>query len=360
MAVNIAAGAENTRTITFKNQEPMGNGVSMKMTVQDQEHVKSDYRKGSKEMFENREIIGIDHGNRNIKTAGGSVFSASVQPVSTRPDSLENVLEYQNRSYFIGCGVPVMERVDKTENEDYYILTLAALAMELKSRKLTSASVRMGTALPPRRFQSQKDGFRKYLSRTKELHFRFEGIHYHVTLENVYVFMQGHVVIHTLLEEIPGFCLLVDIGGGTVDLVGFVDGMPDGNYAISDKAALYCISRVNEETVAKFGTGVPPYIVEAFMRNGGYECPEKYQTEITRCLKAYSADIYGFIQANNYNLDLTNMVFMGGGASIIQHFGKNEGRMVQFISDVCANARGCEAAVGSIMRARKIRKEKSA
>lgn len=360
MAVNIAAGAENTRTITFKNQEPMGNGVSMKMTVQDQEHVKSDYRKGSKEMFENKEIIGIDHGNRNIKTAGGSVFSASVQPVSTRPDSLENVLEYQNRSYFIGCGVPVMERVDKTENEDYYILTLAALAMELKSRKLTSASVRMGTALPPRRFQSQKDGFRKYLFRTKELHFRFEGIHYHVTLENVYVFMQGHVVIHTLLEEIPGFCLLVDIGGGTVDLVGFVDGMPDGNYAISDKAALYCISRVNEETVAKFGTGVPPYIVEAFMRNGGYECPEKYQTEITRCLKAYSADIYGFIQANNYNLDLTNMVFMGGGASIIQHFGKNEGRMVQFISDVCANARGCEAAVGSIMRARKIRKEKSA
>lgn len=360
MAVNIAAGAENTRTITFKNQEPIGNGVSMKMTVQDQEHVKSDYRKGSKEMFENKEIIGIDHGNRNIKTAGGSVFSASVQPVSTRPDSLENVLEYQNRSYFIGCGVPVMERVDKTENEDYYILTLAALAMELKSRKLTSASVRMGTALPPRRFQSQKDGFRKYLSRTKELHFRFEGIHYHVTLENVYVFMQGHVVIHTLLEEIPGFCLLVDIGGGTVDLVGFVDGMPDGNYAISDKAALYCISRVNEETVAKFGTGIPPYIVEAFMRNGGYECPEKYQTEITRCLKAYSADIYGFIQANNYNLDLTNMVFMGGGASIIQHFGKNEGRMVQFISDVCANAKGCEAAVGSIMRARKIRKEKSA
>lgn len=360
MAVNIAAGAENTRTITFKNQEPMGNGVSMKMTVQDQEHVKSDYRKGSKEMFENKEIIGIDHGNRNIKTAGGSVFSASVQPVSTRPDSLENVLEYQNRSYFIGCGVPVMERVDKTENEDYYILTLAALAMELKSRKLTSASVRMGTALPPRRFQSQKDGFRKYLSRTKELHFRFEGIHYHVTLENVYVFMQGHVVIHMLLEEIPGFCLLVDIGGGTVDLVGFVDGMPDGNYAISDKAALYCISRVNEETIAKFGTGVPPYIVEAFMRNGGYECPEKYQTEITRCLKAYSADIYGFIQANNYNLDLTNMVFMGGGASIIQHFGKNEGRMVQFISDVCANAKGCEAAVGSIMRARKIRKEKTA
>ncbi len=311
-------------------------------------------------MFESREIIGIDHGNRNIKTAGGAVFSASIQPITTKPDSLENVLEFQNRSYFIGAGVPVIERVDKTENEDYYILTLAALAMELKNRKLTSANVRMGAALPPRRFQSQKDGFKKYLSKTKELHFRYEGIHYHVILENVYIFMQGHVVIHTLLDEIPGFCLLVDIRGGTVDLVGFVDGMPDGNYAISDKAALYCISKVNEEIVAKFGNSVPAYIVEAFMRNGDYECPDKYQAEITRCLKEYCSDIYQIIQANNYNLDLTNMVFMGGGASIIQHFGNNEGRMVQFVPDVCANARGCEEAVNIIMRTRKVRKEKGA
>ena len=310
-------------------------------------------------MFENREIIGIDHGNRNMKTAG-TVFSAAVQTVQTKPDSLENILEYQNRFYYIGGQVPVMERVDKTENEDYYVLTLAALAKELKCRNKTCASVRLGVALPPRRFQSQKEGFKKYLFKTKELHFRFEGIHYHVTLENVYVFMQGHVVIHTLLDEIPGFCLLVDIGGGTVDLVGFVDGMPDGNYAISDKAALYCINRVNEEIVAKLGVSVPPYFVEAFMRHGTYDCPEKYQTEITRCLKAYSSDIYEIIQTNHYNLDLTNIVFMGGGASIIQHFGDNRNRKVQFVTDVCANARGCEAAVRSVMRAKQMRKEKSA
>ena len=57
----------------------------------------------------------------------------------------------------------MVERVDKTENEDYYLLTLAALAKELKHRKMTSAKVKMGAALPPRRFQQQKDGFKKYL-----------------------------------------------------------------------------------------------------------------------------------------------------------------------------------------------------
>lgn len=109
-------------------------------------------------MLDNTEIIGIDHGNRNMKTAN-FVFSAAVQPIQTKPDNLENILEYQNRFYYVGGQVPVVERVDKTENEDYYLLTLAALAKELKHRKMTSAKVKMGAALPPRRFQQQKDGF---------------------------------------------------------------------------------------------------------------------------------------------------------------------------------------------------------
>lgn len=101
-------------------------------------------------MLNNTEIIGIDHGNRNMKTAS-SVFSAAIQPLQTRPDSLENILEYQNKIYYVGGQVPVMERVDKTDNNDYYLLTLAALAKELKFRKLTSSKVMLGTALPDRK-----------------------------------------------------------------------------------------------------------------------------------------------------------------------------------------------------------------
>ena len=302
----------------------------------------------------NREIIGIDHGNRNIKTAN-EIFSAAIQPLQTRPDSLENILEYQNHFYQIGGQIPIMERVDKTENDDYFLLTLAALGKELKIRKINEAMVKLGTALPPRRFQTQKDGFKSYLERTKELHFRFEGTHYHVTLENVYVFMQGHVVIHTLLDTAPGFCLLIDIGGGTIDLVGFVDGMPDGNYYISDKGVLHCINMVNEEVVAKLGANVPPYVTEEYMRKGSYSCPETYDQLITKKLKEYAADIYEFIRSNNYNPDLTNMVFMGGGASVIELFGENKYQNIQFVTDVRANARGCEEAIKSILRVKQMR-----
>lgn len=305
--------------------------------------------------MENKLYIGIDHGNRNMKTAS-CVFSAAIQPLQTKPDNLEHVLEYQNKLYYVGGKVPEKECVDKTEDETYYLLTLAAMAMELHHRRLTTATVKMGAALPPRRFQQQKESFKKYLLKTKELHFRYEGIHYHVTLEDVFVFMQGHVVIHTLLDAAPGYCLLVDIGGGTADLVEFIDGMPSGNYYISDKAALYCINKVNEEVIAKLGASVPPYITEAFMRSGTYDCPKAYQELIIGCLKSYAKEIYNIIQSNNYNTDLVKMVFMGGGASVVEHFGNNKDKDIQFVTDICANAKGCEKAVECIMRARQGRK----
>ena len=51
--------------------------------------------------MDNKIIVGIDHGNRNMKTAS-SVFSAVSQPIQTKPDSLENILEYQNKFYYVG------------------------------------------------------------------------------------------------------------------------------------------------------------------------------------------------------------------------------------------------------------------
>jgi len=110
--------------------------------------------------------------------------------------------------------------------------------------------------------------------------------------------------------------------------------------------------KVNEEAIAKTGAGVPAYITEAFMRTGSYDCPKQYQDVIKNCLKSYAEEIYGIIQANHYNLDLTKMVFMGGGSSIVEHFGANEGKDVQFVTDIHANARGCEEAVKSIIRAK--------
>ena len=47
------------------------------------------------------------------------------------PYTQKDVLEYNGRYYVVGSGRQPLQR-DKTQTEDYYLLTLAAIAKELE------------------------------------------------------------------------------------------------------------------------------------------------------------------------------------------------------------------------------------
>ncbi len=74
-------------------------------------------------------ILGVDHGYGNMKTAH-RVFAASVEK---EVQLGANELEYKGKEYGIGGGHKEFQ-VQKINDEDYWILTLAAVAKELKFR----------------------------------------------------------------------------------------------------------------------------------------------------------------------------------------------------------------------------------
>lgn len=83
-------------------------------------------------------IIGIDSGYGNIKTAN-CCFPASVAAYDTEPVFKDNMLVYGNRFYLIGEGHKEF-LADKTRDNDYYVLALAAIAREMNIfRSLTSS-----------------------------------------------------------------------------------------------------------------------------------------------------------------------------------------------------------------------------
>ena len=89
--------------------------------------------------YNNKVIIGIDHGYGNIKTAN-HIFKAGIAGYDHEPLFTADMLVYGGRYYVIGEGhkefVP-----QKQSDEDYYLLTLAGIAMELKDEGLTEADV---------------------------------------------------------------------------------------------------------------------------------------------------------------------------------------------------------------------------
>ena len=83
----------------------------------------------------NTKIIGIDHGYGNMKTAN-FCFPTGITAYEHEPLFTADMLVYGGRYYLIGEGHKEFAP-DKIKDEDYYVLTLAAIAKELKAENTT-------------------------------------------------------------------------------------------------------------------------------------------------------------------------------------------------------------------------------
>ena len=78
-------------------------------------------------------VIAIDHGFGNMKTVN-TCFKTGVVAYDSEPTFKNNLLVYGGRYFKIGEGHKEFI-ADKIQDEDYYILTLAAIAREMSIRK---------------------------------------------------------------------------------------------------------------------------------------------------------------------------------------------------------------------------------
>ena len=174
-------------------------------------------------------IMGIDHGYYAIKTRHFS-FPAGVTAYTHEPYTLKNTLQIGGKYYVCGTGRQPILR-DKTVNDNYYILTLAAIAMELRCRGLPAeSSVTLAAGRPLARYGRDKKLFTEYLLRNGQpVSFLFEGERYKVKIENVKLFPQGYsaIAIHPELVKDEPSVLLMDIGGWTVDLMRLDNNVPN-------------------------------------------------------------------------------------------------------------------------------------
>ena len=78
-------------------------------------------------------IIGVDHGYSAMKTAH-ICFPSGIVRYEHEPYTNRGVLRIEGKYYVCGTGRQPLLRT-KTENEQYYLLTLAAIAQEIRFRK---------------------------------------------------------------------------------------------------------------------------------------------------------------------------------------------------------------------------------
>lgn len=86
-------------------------------------------------------------------------------------------------------------------DNDYYILTLAAIARELNIRKLACARVHLAVGLPLTWVSEQKETFRAYLLQNEAADFSFRGVDYHIEFAGADIFPQGFAAVADRLRE---------------------------------------------------------------------------------------------------------------------------------------------------------------
>ena len=168
--------------------------------------------------FNNKIIIGIDHGYGNIKTAN-HCFPTGITAHDSEPLFTKDMLTYNGKYYLIGEGHKEF-LPEKQNDEDYYILTLAAIATELTDEGLTEADIIFAAGLPLTWTSGQKADFAAYLSKNKEVEFTFRNVDYHIRISDVKIYPQGYSAVVPINSTLKGLSMVLCLWSTALGFLG--------------------------------------------------------------------------------------------------------------------------------------------
>ena len=286
-----------------------------------------------------RIIVGVDHGYGNMKTAH-RVFRTGVECMEEEPIVSKNFVRYKDKFYVIGESHLVYQG-NKTDSEDFYILTLAALAEELKFRGLHEANVILAVGLPLAWMKSQGADFRHYLMKEQELHFEFRKERYYVHLCGVEIFPQGFAAVVNL-GAMQGMNMLADIGNGTMNVMQIVDNKLLEKSLVTEKFGVgICMKEIQKELSKENGEDISEMLIEPLLRNGLQERTDSTAKKVEHIATRYTENIRRRLVDYGYKEGLVHLYVIGGGGCLIRNYSDlAEKKGVTFITDICANAKG--------------------
>ena len=300
-------------------------------------------------------IIGVDHGYSAMKTAH-ICFPSGIVRYEHEPYTNRGVLRIEGKYYVCGTGRQPLLRT-KTENEQYYLLTLAAIAQEIRFRKAPrKAEVVLAAGLPLTSFGREKKNFRDYLlERKNPVVFEYEGELYEIRVLDVRLFPQGYSVVamHPEIIRDEPSVLLVDIGGWTIDIMRLDNGVPNAATCRSlEMGVIRCQDEILEQVRRDTGLSITEVQVERVLNGKSCSISEEAKNIILTYGRQYVKRIVSAIMEAGFDLQAVPAVFLGGGARLFERNVSPQDRLCRLITlpDVCLNAAGFERLAGQILK----------
>lgn len=307
--------------------------------------------------------IAVDQGNYNIKSYGPSrstePFATGVNHHGTTPPPMLGGSLSYNGQYYSLTEERLQARRDKTSDEDYFVLTLAAIAKELRAewpeREKHECRIGLALGLPVEHLSVKIDGvllkdkYKTFFSNEgKTIEYVFEGMKYRIQIADVSVFPQSvsaaasDVGTWRQLVSSPR-SYIIDIGGGTTNVIAIVKGMPQNpGITLENSGVLQLFKDIHREVVSSCGVNLDDFLIESILR-GQMDCPENIRQAIEIAQSEFvNKRINDLREGRNVDMAMSRLCFVGGGSVLlIDTFKKALKRSdLMLIEDVRANAKG--------------------
>ena len=291
--------------------------------------------------FNDMYVIGIDHGYGNMKTAN-CCFPTGVLKSDKEPIFINDLLVWNGKYYSIGAGHKEF-MADKFEDEDYYILTLAAIARELRRERIAEAKVCIAAGLPLTWVSEQKESFRRYLLQNREVTYTFRNVEYRIQIVSVEIFPQGFAAIVNDLSNFSGANMLCDIGNGTMNIMFVNDKKPSPANCYTEKFGTHkCMIEIREKLMRVHHAEPPEEMITHILRFGSADIDGDYLKTIIETAREYVKGIFSRLRKYGYDPKLMKLYVVGGGGCLIRNFADYDEHRVFINEDICATAKGYE------------------
>ena len=291
--------------------------------------------------FKNKVIIGIDHGYGNIKTAN-HIFKTGVMEYDAEPLFTKDMLVYGGKYYTIGEGHKEF-KAEKQNDDDYYVLTLAAIAMELDDNDLTEADVFIAAGLPLTWTSGQKAEFAEYLTKNEKVSFVFRKVRYRIRIVGAKIYPQGYAAVAEFAAKMKGVNMVADIGNGTMNTLTIINGAPQQGRMFTEKFGTHqCTLAVREQFMRQTRREIDDAIIEEVLINGKANLSDDDLKIIKATATEYVNNIFRRLRDHGYDEKSVTLYVTGGGGCLVKNYYDYDKSRVFFVDDICAAAKGYE------------------
>ena len=276
-------------------------------------------------------ILGVDLGNWNVKTSEEDIFPSRHTVVENILGATGDVLEYEGIKYYIKEG-KLENDYDKANKETNIILFLYALAIQ------KSSHFKVVVGLPVLAYKNNKEKFKDKLLENKVYKLKINGTDKTIIIEDLLVFPEGAGAYFNITSR-PKNAVVIDIGGGTTNIVAFKNGKIDKCTTLG-AGMIELYNRIRDYLNSKYTLKLELEDIEIVLKEGlKVDGEDVNWSFIKLIINNFTNDLMN--ELRNFEIRTSTVYLTGGGSKLLKAALKNKIPGLNLIEDyLFANAKG--------------------